>query len=399
MKLKNIFGILIFMILLFSTTAFAQENTTEPCTIYVFYGEGCPHCKAEKEFLPTLTEKYPNLEIEMIEVWKNESNRDLFMKVSEKYGIKNLGVPLTFIGEEYVIGFSSASTTGKKIESMIDKCHEDGHCMDAVAQCMGQEAIPEKPKEEKLWEETVKVPFMGEVRVSSLSLPSLTILLGLLDGFNPCAMWVLMFMLALLVNTQDKKLIWKIGGTFIVVSGIVYYAFMAAWLNAFLFVGYIMVTRVIIGLLAIGAGVYYTQDAIRNPPGVCKTSGKSKMKIMNRIEKLVKPGVIPATFLGIVALAFTVNLIELLCSVGLPAIYTRVLALSNISTASYYLYLGGYTFFYMLDDLIMFLIVVKTMEVAGFSGKTSKYIHIFGGLLLALLGLLMIFKPEALMFG
>ncbi len=274
MKSRNIFGILIFMILLFSTMVAAQENETEPCTIYVFYGDGCPHCKAEKEFLPTITEKYPDIKIKLLEVWKNETNRELFMKVSEKYGIKNLGVPLTFIGEEYVVGFSSASTTGKKIESMIDKCHEEGYCMDAVAQCMGQESIPEEPKEEKLWEETVKVPFMGEVKVSSLSLPSLTVLLGLLDGFNPCAMWVLMFMLALLVNTQDKKLIWKIGGTFIVVSGLVYYAFMAAWLNAFIFIGYITVTRVIIGLLAIGAGVYYTQDAIRNPPGVCKTSCK-----------------------------------------------------------------------------------------------------------------------------
>jgi len=401
MKPKHIIGIMLFMILLLSITASAQENETIPCTVYVFYGDGCPHCKTEKEFLPTLLETHPDLEIKLIEVWNNKTNRDLFMQMSEKYGIKNLGVPLTFIGEEYVIGFGSVSTTGKKIESMINKCHDSGTCMDAVAQCMHQESIPEKqePEEDDIWEETVKMPFIGTVKVSSLSLPSLTILLGLLDGFNPCAMWVLMFMLALLVNTQDKKLIWKIGGTFIIVSGIVYYTFMAAWLNAFMFMGYIMITRIIIGLLAVGAGVYYTQDAIRNPPGVCKTSGKSKMKIMQRIEKLIKPGVIPATFLGIIALAFTVNLIELLCSIGLPAIYTRVLALSDLSTASYYLYLAGYTLFYMLDDLIMFLIVVKTMEIAGFSGKTSRYIHIFGGLLLALLGILMIFKPEALMFG
>jgi len=219
-----------------------------------------------------------------------------------------------------------------------------------------------------------------------------------MDGFNPCAMWVLIFLLALLINTNDKKKIWYIGGTFILVSGIVYYLFMAAWLNAFLFIGFIRTTQVIIGLLAVGAGIWYLREFWKNKANVCEiTPSKTKQRIMDRIHRMLKPELtLPATFLGVIILAFTVNMIELLCSIGLPAIYTRILTLNELPVVSYYGYMLFYVLLYMLDDLIVFGIAAFTLSHIDFTAKYARWAHLIGGLLILGLGLSMLFKPDIL---
>ncbi len=232
----------------------------------------------------------------------------------------------------------------------------------------------------------------------NLSLPALTVVLGILDGFNPCAMWVLVFLLTLLLNTKDRKKIWWIGGTFIIVSGIVYYLFMAAWLNAFLFLSYIEVARWIIGALAIGFGIYNTRDAIKYK-GQCKVTGtKSRFKTIEKIKEFANPRTLPASVLGVIFLAFSVNLIELLCSAGFPAIYTAALTVAEIPTWQYYLYILGYIFFFMLDDFIVFIIAVSAMKMVHLNEKISYYTGLIGGVLMIILGFLFIFKPELLMF-
>lgn len=359
--------ILFFMLLLFSSVVAAQE-----ITIKVFYGEECLHCADEKIFLSKMQEKYPDLDIEYYEVWYNESNAQYFVEYAREMGVEPSGVPLTFIGNHSIIGYFNDDTTGRDIERII----------------IGLNSI----------EESVKYPFIGEINLRKLSLPMLTLVLGTLDGFNPCAMWALMFLLALLINTRDKKKIWFIGATFIAVSGIVYFMFLTAWLNAFLWLKFIEIIRVIIGIVAIGAGIYYLYDWWTYVPGVCKIT-KSNTKIMDFARKIVGQSLVPATFISIIVLAFTVNLIELVCSIGLPAIYTKILSMSDLSTVTYYLYLLAYTILFMIDDFIVFFIVIFTMKAVGFEGKFSKWIRLIGGLLILFLGLAMLFWPEMLMFG
>lgn len=232
---------------------------------------------------------------------------------------------------------------------------------------------------------------------TSLSLPGLTVVLGLLDGFNPCAMWVLVFLLTLLINIKDRRKIWWVGGTFVFMSGLVYYLFMAAWLNVFLFLGYLKIARIIIGGAAVIFGIISVKDAIKYR-GQCKVS-KSRFKIIEKIKSIVRPHALPASLIGVIFLAFTVNLFELLCSAGFPAIYTATLTMAQLPAWQYYLYLLSYIIFYMLDDLLVFVIAVFTLRMLSVTHKFSFYSNLIGGLLMVILGLLLIFRPETLMFS
>jgi len=218
-------------------------------------------------------------------------------------------------------------------------------------------------------------------------------------------MWILLFLIALLINTRSRKRMWLIGGTFILASGIVYYLILTAWLNLFLAISYVNLTRILIGVFALGVGVWQIKNFI-GYRGVCPVtdeSGKFGDRIRDGLRKRAeKLALSPLTFgilIGVIILALGVNLVEFFCSAGLPAIYTRVLTLSQISTLSYYLYLLLYTFVFMLDDLIIFSLAVITLSRIGFTEKYNYWATLIGGLLILILGILLIFKPEFLMFG
>ena len=287
---------------------------------------------------------------------------------------------MTFTSTKYFIGFNEQ--VAKEIESCIKEC-----------------LLGEKPTSQKM-----KIPILGEVDLSRMSLPVLTITIGALDGLNPCAMWILLFLIALLINTRSRKRMWLIGGTFIAASGVVYYLILTAWLNLFLAISYVNLTRILIGIFALGIGIWQIKTFI-GYRGVCPvTDGSTKLgdRIRNglrdRAEKIALSPLTLAILGGVILLALGVNLVEFFCSAGLPAIYTRILTLSQISTLSYYLYLLLYTFIFMLDDLIVFSLAVITLSRIGFTEKYNYWATLIGGLLILVLGILLIFRPELLMF-
>ena len=353
--------------------------------VHFFYSAVCPHCKAEKEFFKELKDKYPEIEVKEYEVISSLENQKILQEFYEKYKVpeRERGwVPVTFTPTEYFIGFNEQ--IGVEIESCIREC------------LIGERPTPQK----------IKIPIFGEVDISKMSLPALTITLGALDGLNPCAMWVLLFLIALLINTRSRKRMWLIGGTFILASGIVYYLILSAWLNLFLAISYVNLTRILIGIFALGVGVWQIRNFIKYRPGVCKVSDgklgfqdRIKNGLKNHAEKLALSPLTLAIFGGIIILALGVNLIEFFCSAGLPATFTRVLTLNSLNPLSYYLYLLLYTFIFMLDDLIIFSLAIITLNRVGFTEKYNYWATLIGGLLILILGILLIFKPELLMFG
>jgi hypothetical protein len=255
----------------------------------------------------------------------------------------------------------------------------------------------ERPQKEAI---QIDLPVFGTISSASFSLPVLTILIALLDGFNPCAMWVLIFLITLLLNMKDKKRMWLLGSSFILASGGVYFLFLSAWLNFFLVIGYIAWIRALIGLFAIGVGAYQLQDAWKNRYGACKMVEPKKRKLwFAKIESVVAQKQLFLAVVGMVILATAVNLVELACSAGLPAIYTQVLALSDLPSWQYYGLLFLYIFIFMLDDLIVFFVAMTTLKTAELEGKYARYSHIIGAAFIFLLGLLLVLKPEWLMFG
>ncbi len=408
--LKVIFLSLIFFVFL-ASPLFAQENQDQ-IDIYFFYGDGCPHCAKEKIFLKNLEEKDPDVNVNSYEVWYNKDNQKLLREIAKQLDIRTSGVPITIVNSQLLYGYLSDQTTGKRIEEIVDFC-KINECEDPVKGIIGEEIPEQKPLKtteaptspspkttENTLPEKINLPILGEVDVRSLSLPLLTIIIGGLDGFNPCAMWVLIFLIGLLLGMDNRRRMWTLGTVFIVASGVVYFIFMAAWLNLILFLGFIIWVRVVIGFIALLSGAYNVREYYINKSGACKVTGSERrQKIFAKLKDLTHKKKFWLALGGIILLAFAVNLVELICSAGLPAIYTQVLTLTNLPKWQYYLYLLLYIFIFMLDDLIVFIIAMVTLKVTGISGKYSRYSSLIGGIIMLIVGALLILRPEWLMFG
>lgn len=427
--MKRIFALLIPLVIvavflgqIFDTvqTAKAEENTTpiieQKTDLYFFWQNGCPHCAEEEKFLDKMEEKYSDLEIHRLEITSsavnpqaNKENRELLTKIGSKLKIRIAGVPFTLIGKEYVSGFDNENSMGKIVESKIQKAI-DSEYYNLVSEIEKEEKSggDEKEKNEKIngqiqYEDinkTVSVPFLGELDITKLSLPMLTVVIGLLDGFNPCAMWILLFLISLLIGMGNRKRMWILGGAFILTSALVYFIFLSAWLNFFQLIGWKSWLQTAIALVALYAGYHNLKEYFTNKEAACKvTHGEKRQKIFAKLRDITKKDKLWMALTGIVLLAFAVNVVELFCSVGFPATYTQILSLNHLPFWQYYGYIFLYVLFFMIDDIIVFIIAMKTLEVTGLTTKYSRASHLIGGVLMLLIGMLMLFKPEILMGG
>ena len=393
-KLFAFFLLSLLSFLFLSQPVFASDKVN----IYFFWAKGCPHCAKEKVFLEKIKDKYPQIEILDFDLTASKENIELMEKIGKNLNADVSGVPFTVIGEHHFSGYYNDETTGGEIEKMIE-CAQKEDCPDLVEGLISPVTpIPDQSQEGV--PKYLKLPFIGEVETKNLSLPLLTFVIALLDGFNPCAMWVLLFLISLLLGMKDRKKMWILGTAFIAASAFVYFLFMTAWLNLFLFLGVVVWVRILIGIFALGAGAYNIRSWFVNKTAACKVVSHDKRKaIFNRARSIINENNLFLAIGGMIILAFMVNMIELLCSAGLPAIYTQVLSLSNLSTWQYYAYLIFYVFIFMIDDLFIFFVAMITLKAVGVESKYYRYSKLIGGILMAIIGILMLFKPEFLMFG
>lgn len=404
---KKIFISVALLLFIFPSITKAETAVN----VYLFFGDGCPHCARMEEFLNnTLQKKYPSLEIYEYEVYYNRDNQALMRKVGQALNADIGGVPFLVVGDQYFVGYAEG-VTSLEIESKVKECL-NSFCPDPVANILGIKVDEKKPEdiqvnevvtEQEITEDTtkaIKVPIFGEINPGKLSLPVFTIVMGMLDGFNPCAMWALLFLISLLLGMKDRKRMWILGTTFIVASAFVYFIFMSAWLNLILFLGLVVWVRALIGILALFGGGYSLREFMTNKENVCKvTGGESRQKVFEKLKSIINQNSFWLAFGGIIVLAFMVNLVELICSAGLPAVYTQVLAMNDLSSLQYYLYILLYIFFFMIDDLFVFVVAMITLQMTGITTKYSRWSHLIGGILMLIIGLLLLFKPEWLMFG
>ncbi len=397
-KLTTVILITLVNLLMPLSQAHAQEQ--EPINIHFFWSPGCPHCAAEKAYLEKIKTKYPRVEIKSYNIEK-PGNAKILQKAKQELGILSpTGTPITFIGEHCLIGFGNEKTSGEMIEEAVQCALEEG-CNDVVCNLVtdvtpqGQSGQVKQDIPKK-----ISLPIFGEVKTANISLPALSVVLGLLDGFNPCAMWALLFLISLLLGMENKTRMWLFGTTFIVASAAVYFLFLTAWLNLFLVIGYLKWIRYLVALVALGAGIYNIRDFIVNKDGGCKVTEQEKRRsFFEKLKAVTKKDNFFIALGGIIALAAAVNMVELVCSAGLPAVFTNILSLSNLPTWKYYLFIFIYIFFFMIDDLFVFFAAMKTLHMVGIEGKYARYSRIIGGILMLAIGTLLIFKPSWLMFG
>lgn len=370
-----------------------------PVNLYFFWGTGCPHCLREKSFLKKMEKKYPDLRVQRLEVTGHRKNLELLQRVATRLQVEAAGVPLTVVGEDYLVGWQSEETSGAALEAAIRQNLENPG-LDVVRASGGAGAVLPGTSEKKVMPHRLKVPLLGEWETKALSLGLLTVLIGALDGLNPCALWVLLLLLGFLLGMENNRRRWILGTTFVAASALVYFLIMVAWLNLFLFLGFLFWVRLGIAMVALGAGYYNLREYCTNPAGVCKvSSGGRRHRIICKLQDFIKKESFWLALGGIVLLAFAVNVVELICSAGFPVVYLQILSLTPLAKWQYYAYIVLYILIFMLDDLIVFFAAMITFEVTGLSTKYKRFSHLLGGFLMLLLGSLLVFKPEALMFG
>lgn len=369
-------------------------------TIYLFWTEGCPHCVHEKEFLARLHRADPHIKIVALELSGNPDNRELFQKVGKLLNADISGVPFTVIGTQYVIGWQDESTTGRAITAAIKDARRQ-ETPDIVATLRAGPVPPLAPGlENQVIPETLTLPLLGQINLKYLSLGLVTVIIGALDGFNPCAMWVLIFLINLLLGMEDRKKMWILGSAFILASGAVYFLFMTAWLNVLVFLGFIFWIRIAIGLVALFAGGYNLREYLTDTAEVCTLShGARRQRTMDRLKEIIATRKFWLALGGIALLAFMVNLVELICSAGFPVVYLQILSLTPLPFWQYYLYLLLYIMIFMLDDIIVFVVAMLTLQLMGLTTQYKRFSNLIGGVLMLVIGVLLIFKPGWLMFG
>jgi hypothetical protein len=382
--LKNTFQdrfkryLIISLIILGIVIGFTSQKTSstgEGYKVYFFYLTGCSHCEDQKLFNENLATKYPSIQIIKHDV-ATPAEITLLREMLEERGIEEMpDLPITIFENQVFSGWESEETTGRAIEEALKQCLT-GNCPPPTS---------EEPKHK------IKLPFIGEIVLSDYSLPALAIILGLVDGFNPCAMWVLVYLISVVATLRDRKRIWLICGSFVLASGILYFLFMTAWLNAFLAIGYVKPVTIVIGLVALGGGVLQVREVIKTKGAVvCEvTDEESRKKTMTKVQEIVSAPLTWGILAGIIALAFTVNAVEFVCSAAIPAVFTQVLSLSNLSNFQYYGYILLYDVFFMLDDTIVFSTAAFALT-SSLGDRYAKYSRPVGATILIILGLLLL---------
>ncbi len=392
-------GLVLVLLALFLAVSFWDRPAPQPmadtvapqkATIHVFYSPECPHCRKELVFLEFLTGQYPDLTVVAHDITvEQELNLMMLYARYHKVSPYELGTPFLAIGNHTLIGFSDAETSGSVIEQWV---------RDALSGEPAETAETERTEtKEKREERVLHLPVFGTIDVFAVSLPALAIVLGLVDGFNPCAMWVLVYLISLIIGLNDRSKIYTLVGSFLMASGVLYFLFMTAWLNVFLVIGYVRSLTVLIGLAALYMGTMSIRDFIASGGQlICKVGEiDSRQRTRTRIQGLVASPLTWTSFAGIVALAFAVNSIEFVCSSALPAILTHVLSIADIPLLSYYAYILLYVLFFMLDDFIIFMSAALAAD--RFAGERyAGLCKSLGGLLMVGLGITLTFFPQAL---
>ena len=392
---------LLLVVLLFPLVVNAKDNKV---TLYLFHGDGCPHCAAEIEYLNNIARKYDNLEIVKYEVWYNEENSEFLTQVKESFGVNNPYVPTTVIGNTLITGFSDS--TGNKIERAI-KYYSSNDYIDQIQRI--REGTFDKDTYKDSFEEyenktdkdvTIDVPVFGKVNLKRISLMASAVIIGLVDGFNPCAMWILLFLISVLIGMKNKKRMWALGITFLTTSALVYMIIMLSWIQIAVKITTVIWIRNIIAIIALIGAIINIRSYIksRRSSGCEVVDDKRRKNIFNKIKKFTSEKSFWLALVGVIGLAVSVNLVELACSAGLPLVFTELLALNNVSDSMKFFYTVIYIVFFLLDDLVVFFIAMFTMKITGISTKYNKYSHLIGGVIMLFIGILLIFKPEWLMF-
>ncbi len=371
-----------------------DESGHTEVAFYFVFSETCGHCAKAKPFIADLEAKYDWLQINMVSTQDATQDQiDTVMALADEINEDIVGVPTYLYCGRMDVGFDSDETTGAEMERRLLACYAS---LDGTAAGSDGETDP-LPADATGDDDELSVPVLGEIDADAVSLPLFTVAIAGLDAFNPCAFFVLLFLLSLLVHARSRWRMALVGGVFVVISGVMYFAFMAAWLNVFLVTGQLRWVTTVAGVIALAIALFNMKDYfLPETAGSLSIPDSAKPGLFARMRKLTMGDAMPTVLLGTIALAAVANSYELLCTAGFPLVFTRVLTLNDLSTSSYYGYLVLYNIVYVIPLLVIVGVFVWTLGSRKLSEGEGQFLKLMSGMMMLGLGLLLVFKPDLL---
>ena len=369
----------------------APSQAADANRIEAFVREGCPHCARAEEFLAQLQRERPGLTVVVRDVQKEPAALERLKELAQQTRATAPRVPAVFVGGQLIVGFSPEAGTDRQIRAALEG--RTAHAASAGSTCEAEESLACPKGAGPVPEEEFGFTLFGRtITLADVGLPAFTLALGLLDGFNPCSMWVLLLMISLLAPLNDRKRMLAIGGTFVLIQGLAYFLFMTAWLNLFLLMGVSRVVTLVVAAIAIAAGVINLKDFVAFGRGISLSiPAGAKPGIYNRMRGLIHAPSIPAAILGAAVLAVLVQVVEFMCTSGFPALFTRILTLRELPASSYYGYMLLYNAAYMIDDIVVLSIGVALLSRHRLQEREGRVLKLVSGLVMVGLGLYLIF--------
>lgn len=346
--------------------------------LYFFWSQSCPHCLEAHPFIEAISKERPWVVLHALEVSSSQENAQRFESMAQAIGREVEGVPTFIYCGAMLVGWGGAELSGEQLLNGLDTCRRSG-------------GASTNSNTERL----ISLPGVGEVDPGAMSLPVFTVIIASLDAFNPCAFFVLLFLLSLLTHQKNRRRMLMVGGLFIVTSGLMYFAFMAAWLKVFHLLGALSWMTLSAGLLAIVVGIINTKDFFAFEKGVTLSIPESaKPNLYRRARVVLQSDNLPAMLGATMFLAVTANFYELLCTAGFPMVFTRVLTLSDASETARYAYLVLYNLIYVVPLALIVLAFVGTLSSHKLTEREGRLLKLMSGVMMFELGIVLTFAPQ-----
>lgn len=399
-------GVIVFLTFVLSAAAFTESTVLLPDKssvpavsandIEIFVRNGCPHCAKAELFLQRLKREQPALKIVSHDVVEEPAALAQLHQLVKNNGLGAVRVPAFWVGDQLIVGYSDEITTGQLVRNALAQTKIRKN-QAASGSCEAEQPLPCEADAGLSTHVTPPffLDFLGHrLSLDEVGLPLFTLAMGLLDGFNPCSMWVLIFVISLLAPMNNRLRMFAIAGTFVAVEGLAYFIFMAAWLNLFLFIGLSRLSEIVIAVIALLAGLINLKDFRFYGKGFSLSiPDAAKPDIYAGMRRILQAKNLAGALIGAVVLAILVQIVEFMCTSGFPALYTRILTLKQLDRISYYSYLLLYNVAYMFDDVIILTIGIITLSQRRLQEKEGRWLKLISGLVMVGLGIYLIVAP------
>ncbi|MCF1428767.1 MAG: cytochrome C biosynthesis protein [Shewanella sp.] len=386
--------------------------------LHFFWSKTCPHCAKAHPFIDRLTEKYPWVQLDARLV-SDPGVYEHWQQIAQATNSQTTSVPFVAICGQSIVGYTSDDVTGKFIEQKLRECYtaqggqlDPNQVLEAAVTLdsslfgsCDKNAAPGTcdtglPTQANSVVQPVELPFVGTIAPEQLSLPLLTLVLAGVDAFNPCAFFVLLFLLSIMVNARSRGRMLLVGGIFVFFSGLIYFLFMTAWLNLFQLLGAGGDGGTIIliaGVIALMAGAINIKEFFFHRGKVTLSmSTENRSGLIKRMGKLSSASSLWAMIVGSTVLAILANTYELLCTAGFPMIYTSVLSMHELTAAERYTYLAMYNIVYVIPLATIVIIFAATLGKRKLTEKEGEGLKLMSGTMMTGMGTLLVFDPTSM---